>query len=411
MPFEIRNVCDSAEFEAWYRAGEAMFGAPEAEGEDVALQQTLLPLDRTLAVLDGERMVGTAGAYPFDMTVPGGETLPVAGVTLVTVTSTHRRRGILRQLMSRQLDDVAARGEPIAVLNASESSIYGRFGYGIAQLYQRYELNTLKSAFARAIPERSRPLRLLNREEAAKELPSIYDACRLRRPGMLSQSEQWWSAVLARSQSWHGGGKLFVVVADADEGAGTGPGFALYRIDARDAAGRWTLTVFDMQAADHQVEAQLFRYLLDVDLVGKVVFEGRPLDCTLRWWLREPREARVVHVGDFLWVRLIDIERSLATRRYGAENDLVIDIDDPFRGEASGKYRVSGGPEDASCERTDHPADLAMDISELGAIYLGQTRPSALAAAGRVSELTQGSLARADAFFGWPVAPDCATRF
>lgn len=411
MPFEIRYVRDDAEYDAWRRASAAMFGEVAGPVTDLEEKKRLMPLDRAVTAFDGERVVGTAGSYQFEMTLPGGGTIPVAGVADVTVSSTHRRQGILRQMMERQLDDLAAGGEPVAVLNASETAIYGRFGYGIAQLYQRYEIDRAKTAFARSVPERSRPMRLVTRDEARKELPSIYEVCRLRRPGMLSQSEAWWEAVLNEKRTWKGGGDLYIVVADADQPRGTGPGYALYRIDNSAVAGRWKLSVFDVEAADHVVEAQLFRYLLDVDLVGTVIFEGRPLDCPLRWWMQEVREARVTHVGDYLWVRVLDIERSLASRRYAVDDEVVVMVADPFRPGASGRYRVAGGRDGAECARTHRPAQLALEVSELGAIYLGQMRPSDLAAAGRVSELEPGALARADRLFGWPVAPYCATRF
>ncbi len=410
MKIAIRTVRDDAEFESWHRGSEAMFGAPESDAE-LAVERALVPLDRTVAAVDGERIVGTAASYPFEMTLPGGGTIPVAGVTMVTVSSTHRRRGILREMMSFQLDDVVSRSEPIAVLNSSESSIYGRFGYGIAELYQEYRIDTQRAAFGRPVPERRVPMRLITKAEAHKELPSIYDRCRLSKPGMLTQPEAWWAGVLGERQTWKGGGSLYVVVADADEAAGTGPGYALYRIASDTPSGTWKLTVIDMQAADSVVEAQLLRFLLDVDLVGTVRFESRPLDCPLRWWMREPREARVVHVGDFLWVRVLDVVRALSARRYPVQDELVIDIEDPFGGHGSGRYLVSGGPDGASCEPTHRPVDLLMDIAELGGIYLGQTRPTSLASAQRMIEVTPGALARADAFFGWPVAPWCTTRF
>ena len=77
------------------------------------------------------RIVGASCEVPFTMTLPGGCT-EALGLTWVSVEITHRRRGILRALIERQLREAAARGVPVAVLTASEASIYGRFGFGVA---------------------------------------------------------------------------------------------------------------------------------------------------------------------------------------------------------------------------------------------------------------------------------------
>jgi predicted acetyltransferase len=409
MDLTVRPV-DDGEFDRWFATENAVFGSAAFSAERAALERSVLPLDRTVAAFDGDTLVGTAGSFPFDMTVPGGATLPIAGVTAVTTVPTHRRQGVLRAMMAFQLDDVAARDEPMAVLNASESSIYDRFGYGIAQLYQEYEVDTLASAFRQPVAERSAPLRWLSRDDAARELPAIYDECRLRRPGMFSHSGAWWGCVLGDPVTWKGGGEdLYVVVADADEQHGTGPGYAIYRLQSKMSGGNWTLRVLDLEATDPVVEAQLWRFLLDVDLVRTFEAERRPLDCTLRWLFAQPRKVRVSHIGDYLWIRLLDIERSLSAREYRTDGELVLAVTDPFRPANDGTYLLRG--DKSLCERTDGDADLELDVGELGAIYLGQTRPSALAAAGRVVERTPGAVARADDLFAWPVAPNCVTRF
>lgn len=411
MSIDLRAVT-AEEFPTFNRAEETAFGTATPSLARQVEELSVLELDRTIAAFDGDRIVGTAASFAFDMTVPGGATLPVAGVSSVTVSATHRRRGLLRRMMRHQLDDVVGRGEPVAVLNASESGIYGRFGYGLANLYAAYRIDTRRAHFRELLPERAHPLRIVDRDQARAELPPIYDRCRRLRPGMLSQSDAWWGCVLSDNNTWKGPDNLFVVVADADERAGSGPGYALYKVDADAPPGHWTLSVWDMQAADPVVEAQLWRYLLDVDLVETVVAAPRPADCPLRWWLADPRQARTTELRDYLFVRLLDVERALAARRYPVADELVVEVTDPFRPANDGCYRIRGGPDSASCERTTTaPADLALGIEELGSVYLGGVRPSHLAAAGRIVERRPGALARADAFFGWPVAPICVTRF
>jgi predicted acetyltransferase len=407
MDLTIRPV-DDGELERWHSTENAVFGNPTGSPERLASERTVLPVDRTVAAFDGDAIVGTAGAYPFEMTMPGGATLPVGGVTAVTVVPTHRRRGVLRQMMAFQLDDIAARDEPMAVLNASESGIYGRFGYGIAQLFQEYSINPLRSAFREPVAERLRPMRMISKSEARDVLPAIYERCRRNRPGMLSQSDEWWGCVLGEPLQWKGGGDdLYVVVADED--GDTGPGYVIYRITPAMTGGNWTLRVFDLEATDPVVEAQLWRLVLDVDLVGTVEAEYRPLDCNLRWLFAEPRQVRVPRVSDFLWIRLLDIERSLSTREYTVDDELVVAVHDPFRPANDGTYAVRGGK--AVCERVDATPDLEVGVDSLGAFCLGQTKPSAYLATGRITELTPGAAARADALFSWPVAPNCVTRF
>jgi predicted acetyltransferase len=250
---------------------------------------------------------------------------------------------------------------------------------------------------------------LLTKTEARRELPAIYDACRPLRPGLLSQSDEWWGCVLGDRLQWKGGGELYVVVADADEAAGTGPGFAIYRLQAGVSGGRWTEQVFAFAATDPVVEAQLWRFLLDIDLVVTVHVEGRPLDCALRWWFADPRQLRVTKVADYLWLRLLDVERCLSARAYSVDDSLAVAVTDPFRPENDGTYVIDGTKQ--TCVRSAAEPDLAIGVDDLGGIYLGQTRPSALAAAGRVTASTAGAIARADALFSWPVGPDCLTRF
>ena len=101
----------------------------------------LLPLDRTVAAFDGDQIVGTLGGFPFEITVPGGAQVPMAGTTIVTVAATHRRRGALSAMMNDHFRDGLKRGEPLVGLWASESLIYGRFGFGVATEQDEIEID------------------------------------------------------------------------------------------------------------------------------------------------------------------------------------------------------------------------------------------------------------------------------
>ena len=147
------------------------------------------------AAFDGDQVVGGAGAYSYDFTVPGGS-LPCAGVTVVGVYPTHRRRGALRGMMLAQLADVHERGEPIAALWASEETIYGRFGYGIASWACEMTLPRVWSAFAQPLERRGR-VRFVSAEEAAELFPPVWEALRRERPGVPSRSDGVVEAALA----------------------------------------------------------------------------------------------------------------------------------------------------------------------------------------------------------------------
>lgn len=371
-------------------------------------ERELMPLDRTLAaVLDGE-IVGGGADYPFALTVPGGAELPCAGVTAVAVLPTHRRRGILRALMERQLDLVAARGEPLAILNASESDIYGRFGYGLAQQYQTVEIDADELRLSPPAPPRQ--MRLVTQEAAVELLPPIYDAYRRVQPGSLTRSPGWWRAMLGEFSGWKGGGKLFVVMAEPSDGdAG---GYAVYELKPiKDEGLRLRAFVRELAAVDPGVEAALWQFCASIDLVETVEGRARPLDDPLRWRLVEPRQLRTVRQSDYLFVRLLDIEQTLAARRYSEVGDLVIDVVDGFRPDVAGRYRLSVAADTVRCERTDTLADIRVDVADLGALYLSGVSPSLLWRAGRLEEVTPGAVQLADRLFAWPVQPFCATYF
>jgi len=373
-------------------------------------EQSVLPADRVLTVTDGDpatgQVVGTAGSYRFDLTLPGGTSLPVAGVTNVGVLPTHRRRGIFRRLMVRQHDDIAGEGLAVAVLNASDARIYGRFGYGMASRYAVVRIDTHRSAFATAPP--TRVLRLMRSADAADVLPALYDAAAAARPGTLSRSSAWWSMMLGGTEMWKGGGHHEVVVAGHD---GDDPGgYAMYRV-APDGDGV-TVTVREIVAATAGTHAALWRYLLDVDLALGVEAEV-PVDDAVLWWLEDPRALATRQLRDFLFVRILDTPVALAARRYQVPIEVVLEVTDAFRpdGAAAGRFVLRGDATGAVCTPTADDPDITLGVDALGSLLLGGVDAHVLAATGRIAAHRNGTLdALAVAFAGSP-APYCATRF
>jgi len=149
MAFDVRATSNAEEFaDAIYAIGQ-YFGGPLTE-ERVERFKQVLPFERMHAAWEDGEIVGGAGALPFLMSVPGGE-IACGGVTVVGVYPTHRRRGVLRSMMDEQLRDVHEREEPIAALWASEETIYGRFGYGLAAWCGEIKLARTWSAYAEPV--------------------------------------------------------------------------------------------------------------------------------------------------------------------------------------------------------------------------------------------------------------------
>ncbi|MGZ3678002.1 MAG: GNAT family N-acetyltransferase [Ktedonobacterales bacterium] len=409
MDYEIRPVTLD-EFKTYGRATGAAFSEQLSDDDFEGWKLTFEP-ERSLAAFDEREIVGTAGAFTFDLTLPGLTTIPVAGVTAVGVLPTHRRQGILTEMMRRQLDDVQARGEPVAVLMASESAIYGRYGYGIATSTATYEIERRHAAFARRweLPGR---VRMISHEDALHALPPLYDQVRRRQPGALNRSQAKWESLLRNPEKPLGAeGPRFYGAYTSD--AGDTEGVVQYRVKSQWEGGLHTsvLVTREFIALTTEANAALWQFLFGVDLIQTVQAVNRPVDEPLRWMLADSRRLRVTRLTDDLWVRLLDIPTALAARRYASTGRVVFEVSDAFRPEQAGRYVLEGGPEGAECRATDATADLTLDVVDLGAAYLGGVRFATLARAGRVVAQTPDVLARADAMFASEPAPWCATPF
>jgi len=400
MDLRIRAITED-EFVPFITAA----GTASGEGVDdaeVERERTMAEPDRCLAAFDGPQVVGTAAAFTMPMTCPGGQ-LEVGFLTNVGVLPTHRRRGINTQLMRRQLDDAHDRGEPVSILFASEGGIYGRYGFGLGTIGLVIELETSRSAFVRGY-ESSGSMHLIDREEAVKAILAINGSTRSDRPGMIQLDERRLRYVLGHE---HGNEKerpTFFAVHEADDGV---DGFVAYKIkhDWPQGYSRSVLDVRDLQATNASAYADLWRFVLDVDLIERVEGWSRPLDEPLVHLVREPRRlhARMI---DNLWVRLVDVAAALRARRYAADGRLVLQVADAFCPWNEGRYELEVSSGVASVARgAGGPADLACTVNEVGAAYLGGTTFRQLRDAGRVRELADGASARADALFGWDPAP------
>ena len=400
--FEVRPCADQDEYSRAIGAIGQYFNPPPSD-ELLVLFSRTLPHERMHAAFEDDRIVGGAGAFPFELSVPGGS-LPCGGITGVGVHPTHRRRGVLRSMMDTQLRDVHERGEPIAALWASEETIYGRFGYGIAAWAGELAVPHEWDAFAQPF-EPDGTTRFVTAEEAGELFPPIYDAVRRARPGMTSRNEIWWAdRQLRLPEDEADAPKRFVVF----EAGGEPLGYAIYRTHSSWEGGSSTsrLVVREALGATPQATAGIWRFLLDVDWMGSVEVPLAPPDHPLFLLLASPRRMRY-RMGDSLWVRLVDVPAALSGRAYGEGGPLVLEVRDAMCEWNDGRWKLVGG----ECVRTDEEPDLVLDVAALGSAYLGAVSFTQLREAQRVEELREGAVARADALFAWRPLPWCLDIF
>lgn len=406
--FELRPITPE-ELKAYAAVVGVSFGWMINE-EDLDFWEKLIEMDRTLAVYENGQMVGTAAGISFQWTLPGPVTAPVAGVTAVTVLPTHRRRGVLSSMMRRQLEDFRERGESIAILLASESIIYGRFGYGLATTQVGYEIDRAFGAFRREY-DAPGTVSFVEKEPAASMLPPIYERVRLRQPGFIDRSDAWWEVWLKDPErDRNGASARFYVVYERD---GEAQGYLAYRIksDWHQGIARNEVRVTDLMTVTPDAYVALWRYCMNMDLAEKVSLHSRPVDEPARWMLADTRRLRFGNVSDHLWARLVDIPSALESRRYQTEGATSFAVVDPFCPENNGTYRLEGGPAGATCRRVDAEPDLALAVDDLGAAFLGGVSFRTLARAGRIEERTPGAIKCADAMFASDIAPWCANEF
>ena len=413
------------EFDAYCEVPVQAFNDSDAPAELNEHERLVFEFDRSIAAFDGDAIVGTTAAYSFQLTVPGGIT-GAAGVTFVSVLPSHRRRGILSAMMRHQLADIAARGEAVAALYASETGIYGRYGYGCASWQLSLTIRRGEGALSPAVTSGTGAggagagggpvwLRAAPPGELQAELAKVYDAAVPHRPGMMARDERWWQNTLDDAEFRRRGMSVQRCLLAGDD---AGPrGYALYRTkpdwddDGLPYAG---LSVRELVATDAGAAAALWADLLTRDLVGEVVARQRPVDDPLLDMLADRRRARP-YLTDGLWVRLTDVGAALRQRRYSCPADLVIEVTDDLLPANAGRWRLQcPAPADggaASCERTTAAADIVLPVAVLGAGYLGGTGLGALAAAGLVTERKAGALARLSAAMYSDPAPWCPSGF
>lgn len=395
----LRNPRDD-EFLAYGHAMEKVFLESPSE-DQIERWRSVCTLDRFLAVTDpAGAYVGTAGSLPMTISMPGAAPVPCAGVTAVTVRPDHRRRGILRAMMQRLLDDAVAAGEPVAALYASEGTIYGRFGFGPSAPAEGL---TIRREALATVDGDPRLVELVDAERAKQLLPPIADAHALMRGGTMQRSEAWWPLWLDhdRDSDPDGpyGARWHAVVEDR--------GYVVFR--ATD--GEWThrrpegrLKVEELVANDPEAAAALWGFLASVDLVTVIEAPDRPVDDPLRFLVDNEAEVDTLP-GMPLWMRLVDLPTALASRGYAVQDRVVFDVTDDQLPANTGRWALEAGPAGAACSRTDEPADVVLPTTSLATLFLGGYRATTLADAGRLPGTAPDVVRRLDRLFAVARAP------
>lgn len=343
----------------------------------------------SLTAREGGRIIGTATVLDATMTLPAAPAARCAGVTSVTTAPTHRRRGVLTSLMRRQLDDLHERGWAWATLYASESAIYGRYGYGAA-------IHSLAGRIDRTWTTYTTPVEpaavdQLTVTEALDRVPPIYAAVADRVPGMLAVSPLLWRHRIAWDPAGDRGGASGRFVVALDDRA-----YAMYRIrtDWSSEGPDATLQVEECLATDVEAHRQIWSFLFGIDLVQHIAIQRLAVDHPLPWWLAERQRLRL-SASMPLYVRLVDVGAALSQRGTRHDGGVVVDVSDRFCPWNARRWAIEGdgtalrcGPSGAST------ADVAIDAGELASLSLGGVHPDELARAGLIDELTPGALAR-----------------
>ncbi|WP_327640356.1 GNAT family N-acetyltransferase [Kribbella sp. NBC_00482] len=381
------------------------FSAPWTD-EQYESERRIWERERSVVASEDGQLVGHTGTFSHLMTVPGGQ-LPVAGVTMVGVRPTHRRRGILRDLMRRQLTDIHVAGrEPLAALTASEPVIYPRFGYGLASDHQEIVVPKVSRTLRPVAGIDDVRIRYVDVHENLARCGELRNRLALERPGVCRHDERWQEYAISATVTSNiaNASKLRCVVAERD---GELTGFAHYRTKR---AEKGYVDVQRVHAVDIASHAALWRYLLEPDLLSETRCAMLASDDPLLDLLLDPRAPAPI-TRDGLWIRPVDVRRALAERTYARDLDVVLEVVDDFLPWNAGRWHLAGGPDGASCESVTRDADLTLDVRDLGAVYLGRPSLKRLGRAGLVSEHTPGSLAATAEAFSTSRLPFLDTAF
>ncbi|MGW7455504.1 GNAT family N-acetyltransferase [Streptomyces sp. NPDC054787] len=414
MSADVRPIAAS-ELPDWlHTVNTGFLNAARATESDVARLAEHYDLDRVQGGFDTDtgRCVAAFRSFAQELTVPGGAAVPATAVSNVGVLPTHRRQGLLSRMMAAEFAAARERGDVLATLIAAEYRIYGRYGFGPAASVSEWEIDVPRTGLD---PQLSAPadggrIEMVDAAEVRRIGPELHERLRALTPGMVGRDERWWRLMTGlETVSYRPHTEKFHAVYRTAEGEVAG--LVLYTADDHWTDAKIpqnTVQVRDLLALTPQAQRALWQFLCSIDWVTKVRTGYRAPDDLAPHLLPDPRAARVVTAADFLWVRVLDVVRALSARTYEVPGVLVLEVTDPA-GPAAGRYRLDAGS--GACARTQEPADLRLDASALGSLYLGDQSAVRLAELGRVTQERPGAVALADAVFRTARRPWCPDVF
>ena len=414
MAIDVRPIRPDDELISWLDAQTAAFLERSVDFGKVAEEvRQHWDFSRVWGAVEDDRVVGTARTYATELTVPGNRQVKASAVTQVAVRPTHRRRGLLRRMIEAEHDAARERGEVVSMLFASESGIYGRFGYGVATQTAEWSIDTLETRVHDAAGGLDGTVALVDIGEAAMDQArEVYERARRVQPGEIWRRPITWQSDFGLAgRAWGETWKGFLALHRGPDGAVDG--YARYRAESKwdeHHVLRGSATVNDLHALDRDAEVGLLRFLFDLDLVRTVRLEARTPTDRLPWLLTNSRVAHIGDSGEGLWVRIHDIPAALEARTYEAAGSVVLEV---VGGGAASPTRVAidATPDGATAVATDRSPDLTIDAAALGAAYLGGSRLRDAVLARGADEHRAGALADADRLLACRDQPWCSTFF
>lgn len=409
---DVRPIAE-AELAEWLRAVKTGFlQGPTVTETEIEARRAQFEQGRFLGAFDGARCVATFRSFAQEVTAVGGTLVAADAVSGVTVTATHRRRGLLTRMMGQDLASAKERGDAVATLIAAEYPIYGRYGFGAATSTAEWTVDVPRTGLDRrwSGPEDGGRVDLVDAEEARKLGPELHDRVRRATPGAVSRDDWFWqvnTGVVRLDAKWTE--PFFAVYRTADGEVG---GLAAYEVDDKWGDGKPlnTATVRDLIAATPAAERALWSHLCSIDWVTRVKSGRRAPDDLLPLFLPDPRAAAITAAADWLWVRILDVVRALESRTYEGAGSLVLEVTDRA-GLAGGRFRLEASVQGASCTPTTRSSELTMEAGELARLWLGDESVVRLAALGRVREERAGAARLADALLRTSRRPWCPDMF
>ncbi|WP_055557288.1 GNAT family N-acetyltransferase [Streptomyces sp. NBRC 110028] len=416
MAARIRTSLDASDVPAWIRAKHVGFlVSPEVSKEELEVRRAGIDLDRTQGAFEGDRCVATFRSFAQRLTAVGGADVPADAVTNVTVSPTHRRRGLLSRMMEHDLRAAKERGDAVASLLAAEYPIYGRYGFGPATWVTEWMVDVARAGLDPhyAGPTDGGRVDYADADEIRELGPALHERLRARQHGAVDRTERWWRLTTGRLRFPGDGWTAEPFYALYRSPDGSVDGLLAFTVDDRWEGNKRphnTATVLDLFGVSPAAERALWHFLCSIDWVLYIAAGRRAPDDLLPLLLADPRAARPTTYADYLWLRPLDVPALLETRTYPVSGSLVLDLRDPA-GLAGGRFLLDASPDGATCAPTTRPADLTMGIGELGTVWLGDESPVRLTALGRAEEERPGAAALADTLLRTPRRPWCPDMF